>query len=309
MMKAHGLLRLPAQSLLFSCEGNTLGEGHERNERRVATDDSAPVHAHPDRSRRTLRRMGLLGALLAATAAYIFLVPLPCYRIRRDVQRVRADMRTLATAIEAYYVGHSIYPAWGIGHPGPGAVRTWNWNVAQRTGNRSGIADLPSFLLCDRSTSAGCFNTFTTAVAFIGKGGWVVGHRGLVDEDAGAQASARGPNIQPGDHFAYIASYPIDRFCADSGATFVYWATFPGDPKMRLLGDETARGLGGVGWMMVSPGPDGDYDLPGSYHAYDPSVPQPSPLLLAGTNARGASFTYDPTNGLISDGDIWRVKQ
>ena len=32
-------------------------------------------------------------------------------------------------------------------------------------------------------------------------------------------------------------------------------------------------------------------------------------FLLCGVNAKGSAFIFDPTNGLVSDGDIWRVKQ
>lgn len=56
------------------------------------------------------------------------------------------------------------------------------------------------------------------------------------------------------------------------------------------------------GWILISTGPDGDYDIdPES--GYDPNIPQPSPHLMA------LAGTYDPTNGTESDGDLWRVKQ
>ncbi len=56
----------------------------------------------------------------------------------------------------------------------------------------------------------------------------------------------------------------------------------------------------GKGWIMFSPGPDGDYD--GCWRFYDSSIDGPSPGLLIGA-------TYDPTNGWVSDGDVWRVKE
>jgi len=197
-------------------------------------------------------------------------------------------MRSLATAIETYSMDCNIYPAWGIGRPGPGRVRTFNWDIAQGRGNRSGVADLPSFLVNDRPSSGGSFSTLCDAVNFIGLGGFPI------------------RPLPIGARFKYIASYPVDRYCADRGATYVYWSTFPGEPNIKVLYRETP--VGGVGWITVSPGPDGDYDVSGSYHVYNPAVPQPSIQLLTGTNAKGASLTYDPTNGLISDGDIWRVK-
>jgi hypothetical protein len=53
------------------------------------------------------------------------------------------------------------------------------------------------------------------------------------------------------------------------------------------------------GWLLFSPGPDGEYNL--DWMQYDPSKPQPSQgLLLQG---------WDPTNGVMSAGDIWRIHQ
>jgi hypothetical protein len=54
------------------------------------------------------------------------------------------------------------------------------------------------------------------------------------------------------------------------------------------------------GWILISPGPDGDYDID-PVHEYNGSAPQPSARLLV--------KSYDPTNGLDSSGDIFRVKQ
>ena len=237
----------------------------------------------------TLIEILVVVAITAILASIALILALQAQK-RAKVAWTKSEMRALSESVKIYYIENSIQPAWGIGHPGPGGVRTFNHDVARRTGNNSGVGDLPSFLLCDRSTSAGCFNTLTTAIGFI--------------STKGGQTFQIGP---PGEHFAYIDSYPVDPFCADRGATFVYWSIFPGVKEMKLLGDETQ--YGGVGWIVVSPGPDGDYDLPGSYYVYNPMVSQSSPLLLYGANARGSAFTYDPTNGLISGGDIWRVMQ
>jgi len=55
------------------------------------------------------------------------------------------------------------------------------------------------------------------------------------------------------------------------------------------------------GWILISTGPDGDYDIDPEAD-YDPGIPQPSAHLLA------VAGTYDPTNGTESDGDLWQVK-
>ena len=57
---------------------------------------------------------------------------------------------------------------------------------------------------------------------------------------------------------------------------------------------------GGYGWILISAGRDGDYDIVPE-RDYDGRVKQPSERILL--------LSYDPTNGLESDGDLWRVKQ
>jgi hypothetical protein len=54
------------------------------------------------------------------------------------------------------------------------------------------------------------------------------------------------------------------------------------------------------GWILISPGPDGDYDII-PRKDYTSKIAQPSSAILV--------KSYDPTNGRLSDGDIWRVKQ
>ena len=113
---------------------------------------------------------------------------------------------------------------------------------------------------------------------------------------------------------AYITTYPSDPFASNKGETFSYYAVWPGDQR------NSPRG--GVGWILWSYGPDVDEykHTPGSdtpYGAYNPTIAQPSSWdqylvipggLLAGSGSVHA-FTYDPTNGTVSGGDVWRVKQ
>ncbi len=55
------------------------------------------------------------------------------------------------------------------------------------------------------------------------------------------------------------------------------------------------------GWIVISVGPDRDYDInpERDYHGPKPSQPEESLLIKA----------YDPTNGITSSGDIFRIKQ
>jgi len=75
------------------------------------------------------------------------------------------------------------------------------------------------------------------------------------------------------------------------------------DPFAPMRGTPYAYHADAKGWLLTSAGPDGDYDIQHPAEVYDSSIPQPSPHLLA-----GGPWTYDPTNGLVSDGDVWRVR-
>lgn len=97
---------------------------------------------------------------------------------------------------------------------------------------------------------------------------------------------------------AYVTSYFPDPFMDTRGATFGYYCD-------------------SNGWVVWSAGPDTDQasgtDL-GSASGdnwvetgYDSRVSQPSLTMLTGANVQ--AVTYDPTNGTVSPGDVWRVKQ
>jgi hypothetical protein len=55
-----------------------------------------------------------------------------------------------------------------------------------------------------------------------------------------------------------------------------------------------------AGWILISPGTDTDFDIDPSIH-YDPALGFQSPALLM--------RAFDPTNGTVSDGDIFRTRQ
>ncbi len=83
---------------------------------------------------------------------------------------------------------------------------------------------------------------------------------------------------------AYITRYFKDPFQVsptDPQPTFAYY------------GDRN-------GWILISPGPDGDYDI-NPAKDYSSDIRQPTLQLLL--------KAYDPTNGTVSGGDVFRVKQ
>ncbi|MCD6385900.1 prepilin-type N-terminal cleavage/methylation domain-containing protein [Candidatus Sumerlaeota bacterium] len=99
---------------------------------------------------------------------------------------------------------------------------------------------------------------------------------------------------------SYLTSYFRDPFADTKGATFGYYA------------DDN-------GWIVWSYGPDTDEDSTDASKnsdidadvetLYNSGISQPSYTLIAMDGASGESYTYDATNGTISPGDVWRVKQ
>lgn len=91
---------------------------------------------------------------------------------------------------------------------------------------------------------------------------------------------------------AYLSQYPEDPYAPAIKTTYAYYSV--NDPKNP---DRS-------GWIVWSPGPDEKYDLTmkNIKEAFDPKrTRKPTTFLL--------ERRYDPTNGNISSGDIWRVKQ
>ena len=99
---------------------------------------------------------------------------------------------------------------------------------------------------------------------------------------------------------AYLWSIPTDC-CPGNGKTFRY--------REKSADPEHA------GYIIGSFGPDEDYDSGGDLQwqggmaIYNPLLKQPTAELLCGHSRIADAYTYDPTNGTYSGGDIWRVKQ
>ncbi len=93
-----------------------------------------------------------------------------------------------------------------------------------------------------------------------------------------AQSKVNGPAMLT-TPIAYLTSLPYDIFSPAPERTFNYYSD-------------------GVGWIVWSAGPDGVYDL--DWTKYSGAEPEIYDLL--------APWTYDPTNGTESPGDIVRMK-
>lgn len=171
--------------------------------------------------------------------------------VRSKVSQARTDMRTIATALEAYFVDNMQYPAWAKGNQGANSF----------AGPHAGAYHIHTFRVWRDDSELGTFATLTTPIS-------------------------------------YLPCYLRDPFASTRGATYGYYHD-------------------NNGWILYSWGPDMDenntyqWDLePDVDTVYRSVFTQPSLTLLAGTSSlSGQAYTYDATNGTISAGDIWRVKQ
>ena len=99
---------------------------------------------------------------------------------------------------------------------------------------------------------------------------------------------------------SYITSYFADPFADTKGACFGYYADMNGWILISF-GPDTDEGV-------TSPAGPGDLD-PDVETVYNSAFSQPSYTLQAGDGSSTEAFNYDPTNGTVSPGDLFRVKQ
>lgn len=101
-----------------------------------------------------------LAVFVIIVISILALVALPNFlgsRSRPSVSRVRADLRSVATAIENYYVDRSTFPAWSARQDA---------NIFSKEGREAKFADglLPTFALLN---PAGPQQTLTTPIAYL----------------------------------------------------------------------------------------------------------------------------------------------
>ncbi|HBF35528.1 TPA: hypothetical protein DDW35_13275 [Candidatus Sumerlaeota bacterium] len=249
-------------------------------------------------------------AILAAIAVPNFLEA----QVRAKISRAHSDMRSLATAIEAYSVDNkSRYP---LSCPVNG--------------------DITTNCRSDGFGQSGKGRTFPNCVTNINSG--VVRDPSDVNSFACKHASFGIKNADnPGFRTlttptAYITSYPPDPFADTRGLVFGYvnaqngawilWSYGPDCDEKTGGQIGEAAGLTGVsgyqnsgqfpldqadrasmGWEDMRPGGWwGNYNA-NSIYVYCPNVTNPSAYLITG------GVTYDSTNRSKSQGDIYRVKQ
>lgn len=202
-------------------------------------------------------------AILAAIAVPNFLEA----QTRSKVSRVRSDHRSLATAIETYYVDNNEYPAHGY----QGSQPTFDDSLLPAGYTFSG----KTFRRRDDANTVR-FNTLTTPIA-------------------------------------YVTSIFPDPFADTRGLGFRYF----NDGRGWIVGSwgpDTDQASGGdMEWNLGTLPASGGYTNANRTGAVETvynstAAAQPSVTLLTSASPAG-SLTYDPTNGTISPGDLWRVKQ
>lgn len=210
-------------------------------------------------------------AILAAIAVPNFLEA----QVRSKVSRVRSDHRSLATAIESYYVDNNAYPA---GDTSGGATA---FGCNKIPGASNAILSVPVFRVKQNLTDN--LMTLTTPVAYI------------TSIFSDPFADTRGAS--------FMYALGGDGITAAAGSAWMVWSFGPdGDEAQSTVTPDraklsaTANGTAGdTPWRSVG----GRATV--SETVYSASGTIPSPGLL--------SITYDPSNGTTSNGDVWRLKQ
>ncbi|MBN1902513.1 prepilin-type N-terminal cleavage/methylation domain-containing protein, partial [Candidatus Sumerlaeota bacterium] len=207
----------------------------------------------------TLVELLILAAILTVLAAIL----VPSYmeaRIRSNLSRAGADMRSLATAIEAYKVDNKYYPT--LVAPTSPLARTGAGPINGPSVLEPGVSEAISSR----------FVWITTPVAYISS----VMRDSFIDPSKKFALSPTGDLISYLDTYNYIDAYTLT-------------------PLGRLGGTRGAAFTSGAQWHIVSSGPDKKDCYGGgaaNYHGY---------------MIESYGCDYDPTNGIISAGDIVRV--
>lgn len=226
-------------------------------------------------------------AILAAIAVPNFLEA----QTRAKVARVKSDQRSMATALETYYVDNNQYPAFATIDTLMDGTSGQYLTVNSAILGVNPIDDYPTFLM------------------YAGDG--IASPRGI-DQAAG--------NFTLTTPIAYITSFFGDPFADTKGATFVY----------------TSHNQAGAqaDWILISWGPDVDEATSTDIELADGSgtvsrgvAGNSANVFVNALNTANETLwtgslktaenawpvlvdaTYDPTNGTISSGDVYRSKE
>jgi len=209
-------------------------------------------------------------AILAAIAVPNFLEA----QTRSKVTRVKADQRTIATALESYYIDNNTYPtqdsSTGNGTTEPAMGAGVN-QMAAAVSTTQGEALMPTFRI--KRSGDDKLMTLTTPISYITSY--------FTDPFADTKTAA----------FAY--SQTPKGF----GTGWILWSYGPDTDENGPFMDASYKAGGDI--RVIAP--EGGWTVQVAETYYNAGGSVPSGDLLA--------ITYDPTNGTTSNGDVWRVKQ
>jgi len=206
--------------------------------------------------------------ILAAIAVPNFLEA----QTRAKISRVKADFRTIATAVETYRVDHNTYPP-----QGPRTNQDWPYlrdNTRVYGGDSPGHARDNPPIAWHLSTPI----AYVTSTTSVFADPFFTTH----EEDSQTGASLNNNH----SNYNFSGDY-VTGFTATSAA-FLF---------------ETAElWSNNSGWHIRSRGPDRNYQTPG----WGLAIAWQGNPPLGATHNGGITAFYDPTNGTISTGDIVR---
>lgn len=218
-------------------------------------------------------------AILAAIAVPNFLAA----QTRAKVAKVENDLRTLAVGLESYFVDNNLYP--------PMAQQTSL--TAITTQGSAGSVSVNGGLSADRQ--------YLSAGATLGKGRTFR----LVGNPATETFKTLTSPI------SYLSSLPPDPFADTRGLTYRYHHDRAGF-IVGSYGPDTDEATGGdLPWNASFINQGAATYSSGMEVSYTSRISQPSITLLTGpvTSSAGKQrYTYDPSNGTTSPGDVWRTK-
>jgi len=227
--------------------------------------------------------------IVIAIIAILALIALPNFleaQTRAKVARVRSDLRTLATSIEAYYTDYN------------------NYSILGNTTLWQNLSDFLWFQLPDGTVTVKC-RPLTTPVAY---------YSGIPPQDPfmehsfglGDAKTSRGKGSYLYINFqgAYVEATQNAATWTGNGGTD---ASVLGGPALPIRFNSSDGKVFRAFWALVSPGPDRSYQDPyfgANGVRLNRAVGGPS---FTNGLKNGQHSLYDPTNGTTSVGNIWLV--
>lgn len=217
----------------------------------------------------TLIELLIVVAIIAILAA----IAVPNFleaQVRSKVSRVKADHRSLATGIETYYLDNNQYPSFFGGSAPPAGTRSAN--ILANPGAAVQIPLSRTFALAPIGLNRP--STITTPIS-------------------------------------YFTSYPADPFADTRGLPFRYWSNSRGwilgsfgpdadQGSLTSIGGTVQAGSGDLEWAEGTYVNEPPFGLAAGLSIETIYNPQDITTVLP--------YGYDPTNGTVSSGDVFRVR-